>query len=517
MSAVNSRLDDAVKYLSERNYQQAHQCCVEVIKQAGPHPHAYFLLGMLHIEIGQVDKAIALLNKSNDIELRPITFAYLAKCHALKGDMPQALDCAASAPVDELSRALDLDTVGVSLSRVGLHEKAVGYFTKALDIAPSNPQFNYNFAVSAKFAGHFKVAREHFERAIKHAPDFYQAHFALSDLGGISEANNHLKQLSQLEEKVQAQPEGGLHIGHALAKEHEALGQFDKAFEALVHAKLPHKQRSVNTLSDYQSIFKHLYQSLTITSAKSEETSNAPIFVVGMPRSGTTLVERVLSHHSEVASGGELQDFGVAVKEVTQTSSQLVLDAPTIEKAYHCDMTAIGARYIERTGFLRQGATHLVDKLPFNFFYIDLIRRALPNAKIVCLMRDPMDTCVGNFRQLFSINSPYYAYAYDLEVIGQFYLAFEKWINTFAQAHPDSIRVQSYEALAHCPEKEVKGLLDFCGLPWESQCLQVENNNLPVSTASKVQVREPINTKSIGRWRHYEKQTAALQGLLVTR
>lgn len=202
MNSTHPRLDDAAKYLSQRDYQRAHQCCVDVIQQSGPHAHAYFLLGIIHVEIGQVEKAIALFNKSNSIEKRAITYAYLAKCYALKGDMRQALQCVENAPVDALSRALDLDTVGVSLSRVGLHDKAANYFEKALELAPDNAQFNYNFAVSAKFAGHFNVARKHFERAITLAPDFYQAHFALSDLGGVNKESNHLARLNGLAEKV---------------------------------------------------------------------------------------------------------------------------------------------------------------------------------------------------------------------------------------------------------------------------------------------------------------------------
>ena len=516
MNTSNTRLDDAVRFLSQRDYQQAHRCCVEVIQQFGPHAHAYFLLGIIHVEIGQIEKAIALLTKSNEIENRSITFAYLAKCFALKGDMQQALDCVARSPVKSLTRALDLDTVGVSLSRVGLHEDAIAYFEKALALAPSNPQYHYNYAVSCKFAGKFELARKHFEQAIDSEPNFFQAHFALSDLGGISRENNHLARLEPLVEKVKANPDARLHIGHALAKEYEALGDYTGAFESLQHAKAPQKARSENALKDYQAIFNTLHANLqsqvrSNSFSTNVSQSDAPIFVVGMPRSGTTLVERILSHHSLVASGGELQDFGVAVKQVTQTSSQLVLDTPTIENAYQSDLAKIGELYLQRTAFLRQEAKHLVDKLPFNFFYIDLIRQALPNAKIVCLLRNPMDTCVGNFRQLFSIHSPYYAYAYDLEVIGQLYQSFEHWVRKFADTYPNAIRLQSYEQLAQNSQAEVKDLLAFCNLPWEAQCLQVENNTLPVSTASKVQVREPINTRSIGRWKRYELQTEALQ------
>jgi len=204
----------------------------------------------------------------------------------------------------------------------------------------------------------------------------------------------------------------------------------------------------------------------------------------------------------------------VAVKTLTKTKSAHVLDLPTLQAAENIDKEAIGRLYIERTAYLHQQGERLVDKLPFNFFYINLIRQALPNAKIVCLMRDAMDTCVGNYRQLFSINSPYYAYAYSLDTIGELYTGFCDLIAEFQTAFPEQIRVQSYEALVNNPQKEVAELLSYCNLPWEAQCIDVDKNTLPVSTASKVQVREPINTRSIGRWKHYEAHTVHLQKML---
>ena len=234
-----------------------------------------------------------------------------------------------------------------------------------------------------------------------------------------------------------------------------------------------------------------------------------------MPRSGTTLVERIITSHSQVASGGELQDFGLAVKELAKTPSNQVLDLPTLQAAEQLSFAELGSRYLERTSFLLNNKKYLVDKLPFNFFYVGLIRRALPNAKIVCLLRDPMDTCIGNFRQLFSLSSPYFAYAYDLESTGRFYKNFYSLVHHWQNLFPHNVRLQSYEELVTRPAEEIPALIDFCGLSWEAACLQVEKNKAPVSTASKVQVREAINTRSIGRWRQYAAHTAKLEALLA--
>lgn len=504
----------ALQAINQRDYVKAHQACVTAVKQFGDSAQAYFLLGIIHIEIMQIGKAVRLLEKSLSLAKSAETYAYLAKCHSLTGDLTQALAAADAAPVALLDKALALDTVGVALSRVGVHDKALAYFSKALTLEPNNPAFHYNYAVSAKFDGDFSAARTGFEKAIALAPDYHQAHFALSDLGGVSAENNHIARLNAVDARI-TDVDGKLHIAHALAKEFEALKDFDSAFGALNSAKKRKVPQFSGVEAQYQAMFDFLMKSASSSAPTVGADSARPIFVIGMPRSGTTLVERIISNHSMVGSGGELQDFGVAVKELTGTASNAVLDLPTLEAAENLDFTKLGERYLQRTQIFHPEMAHLVDKLPFNFFYVGLIRRALPNAKIVCLLRDPMDTCIGNFRQLFSLNSPYYAYSYDLESIGRFYCQFYALVHEWNKFHPDSVRLQSYETLARNPDREIRDLLEFCGLPFEEQCLRAESNSAPVSTASKVQVREAINTRSIGRWKQYGDYTASLEALVA--
>lgn len=515
---VNQLFNQALDAINRRDFVAAHQACVTAIKHFGDSAKAYYLLGIIHIEMMQINKAIRLLEKSVTIDASAEAYAYLAKCHSLTGDLTQALNAAHCAPIDQLDKALTLDTMGVALSRVGMHNKALEYFRKALKIEPTNAWYHYNYAVSAKFDGDFNSARIGFERAIAQNPDFYQAHFALSDLGGITQEKNHIPRLQKLNNRVTS-VDGKLHIGHALAKEYEALKDFDSAFEALSTNKQLKRPQFDGVEAQYDEIFDYLMASSTNSNgvnSASSLASDRPIFVVGMPRSGTTLVERIISNHSSVGSGGELQDFGVAVKELSQTATNTVLDLPTLQAAESLNAKELGARYLARTRIFHANKKHLVDKLPFNFFYIGLIRKALPNAKIICLLRDPMDTCIGNYRQLFSLSSPYYAYAYDLESIGRFYCRFYALVHHWAHLHPESVMLQSYEDLARSPEHEVKRLLSFCQLPYESQCLQVEANSAPVSTASKVQVREAINTRSIGRWKNYANYTEELERILST-
>ncbi|MCF2948086.1 sulfotransferase [Paraglaciecola aquimarina] len=503
----------AQQALNNRDYVKAHAYCVEIIQQEPQHADSYFLLGMVNVEVGQIQKAIALIHKAIEISSSLEYLSHLSKCYALQGKKTEAVRYANLVSVEKVNNPLTLDTLGVALSRVGSHIQALEYFEKALSLTNNNPAFYYNFAVSCKFAGLFAKAREAFEQAIKLKPNYAQAHFALSDLGGITQQNNHIERLEVASRQID-HPDDGLHYGHALAKEYEALGLYEQAFQILNQVKQA-KLCSLNyDISQDVALFAasqpNTNRQPPVAKTRGSD-SHAPIFVVGMPRSGTTLVERILSNHTQVDSCGELQDFGVAVKEVTNTASAKILDVETLTAAQNIDMRQLGERYIERTKAVRGQAERFVDKLPFNFFYINLILDALPNAKIVWVQRNAMDTCIGNFRQLFSINSPYYAYAYDLQNIGMFYQQFYRLGQAWSEKNVKNLLVLNYEQLVKQPEEEVKSLLDFCKLDWQPQCIQVENNQAPVSTASKVQVREKINTRSIGRWQKFRKSTLELQ------
>jgi tetratricopeptide (TPR) repeat protein len=518
MSTINQLHHQAQSAINRRDYHAAHALCVQIVKLNPAHADSYFLLGIINSEVGQIHKAIKLIEKAIFYAPNPEYFAYLAKCLSLKGDMGNALIAIERAPVEQIKSASTLDTLGVALSRVGHHERAIGYFEKALKIQNDNPFYFYNFGVSCKFAGRFAVAQQAFEKAIALKPDYYPAHFALSDLGKVSPQRNNIARLNAL---IDTQPdsEGGLLLGHAIAKEYEALGEYSNAFAELIQAK---KNRLADRPYDF-SEDKSLFDVIGKTSKLQEIVHKAsigcqskrPIFIVGMPRSGTTLVERIISNHSAVVSGGELQDFGVALKELTQTPSAKVLDTETLEAATRVDFRQLGERYIERTNIVGPNAPHFVDKLPFNFYYVHLIRRALPNAKIICMLRNPMDTCVGNFRQLFTINSPYYAYSFNLLTIGYFYKEFYNLATSWKKAEDKNIMVLNYEELASNPTTKIPQLIDFCGLNWQEQCLHAERNTAPVSTASKVQVREPINTSSIGRWERYKPHTTELEKYLT--
>jgi hypothetical protein len=228
-----------------------------------------------------------------------------------------------------------------------------------------------------------------------------------------------------------------------------------------------------------------------------------------MPRTGTTLVERILSSHTEVASAGESQNFGVLLKRAAGTPSARVLDEATLEQAHSVDYEALGRRYLEQTR-PPLDRPRFVDKMPLNFFYLGAMARALPTARFVVVRRNPLDTGLGNFRQLFATGFRYYDYALDLRDIARYYAAFDRLVAHWQRVLPGRVHEIGYERLVLDQRVETERLLAHCGLAWEAGCLEFEKNPAPVATASAVQVRRGLDSTGIGRWRRFERQLEPL-------
>jgi len=231
--------------------------------------------------------------------------------------------------------------------------------------------------------------------------------------------------------------------------------------------------------------------------------------VLGLPRSGTTLVDRVLSSHSQVSSLGEINDFAFALTRVAAgPGGKLEL----IERSAAIDFGRLGQLYRQSTAGYGEAAPALIDKMPLNYLYLGLIHLALPGARVIHLRRHPLATCHAMFKTLFRMGYPF---SYSLDDLGQYYVAYHRLMAHWRAAIPHSFIDVDYETLVDAQEATSRGLVQYCGLEWEDACLAFHANASPAATASAAQVRRPLYRSSLDRWRSYERQLAPLAEYLT--
>jgi tetratricopeptide (TPR) repeat protein len=473
--------------------------------------------GVVAAERGRVAEGLALIREAcaadpSDAEAQAQLARWLLSLHRATEAVAAAERALALRP----TMARTFDTVGVVFSHVRQHERALECFERALRLEPQLANAHFNLAASLKFLGRFEAAERAYESCLRCEPDFWRAHSALAQTRTQTSERNHIGRLNALVEGSDLTPDAGLHLRHALAKELEDIGRYAEAFEQLVTGKALKRPSLGYDFARDQVLFEtaaRVFSENVVAPPDPVDAAEAPIFVVGMPRTGTTLVERIVSSHPRVASAGESQNFGILVKRAAATPLRRVLDVATLERAMTLDLPVIGQAYLAQTR-PDSPKPRFVDKMPLNFFYLGALARALPLARFVVLRRDPLDTCLSNFRQLFALGFSYYDYSFDLLDTGRYYAAFDRLIEHWQQVLPGRLLQVKYEALVDDQRGETARLLRHCGLEWDARCLDFDRNPDTVSTASAVQVRKPIYRSGVGRWRHYAAQLESLRTLL---
>lgn len=526
---INDHHIAAQKAMREGQLRAVHEHCLAILQLDRTFSDAWFLCGVIAARNGQLTKAVDIL--VNAVTLAPDNPEYRAELgkQLLATSKPeQALREAEAAFALKPVAPPTLNTLGTVFSHTGEHEKALSCFesaTRRLQQRAAKPgslsddwlaDLYFNTAASLQFAGRFVHAEAAYERAIALQPNMFKAHAALATVRRQTPEDNHLKRLEALRGKVSS-PRDKLHLGHAIAKEEEDLGNYQAAFTSLGWAKQAQaEQEGYSAAADAQlfaRIRAHFPREL-FDKPSSGCDNPEPIFIVGMPRTGTTLVEQILSSHSQVYAAGELGSFPLQVTRTTGNTAHELFDNKTLAAALELNYRDLGASYIDSTRPRTGHTPRFIDKLPINFLLLGLIRLALPNAKFICLRRDPMDTCLSNYRQLFALNFKHYRYNYELLDCGRYYIQFDQLMSHWREVMPGAIYELQYEALVKNPESVARDLLSYCELPWEDQCLAFHQRKTSVATPSAVQVRQGIYTSSVNRWQRYGEAMQPLYELL---
>lgn len=423
-------------------------------------------------------------------------------------------------------------------------EGAIKSLMSAFKLSPADPGISYNLAKCFVEAGLYEDAEKYYRLAIDNAPQFVAAYFNLANMlrnnGDFNEAINLYRQAIALDpsysksfyalslskkflagdpdldvmEKTRfgrrLSEQQQVYLLFAMSKAYDDMGDYDRAFEALAAANRLKRSEYIYSVDEHKRLFENIKRvcdkGLMQRLSGCGVASSRPVFIVGMPRSGTTLVEQIVSSHPAVYGVGEIDDLEeVLLAAVAAASSAGFPDAIL---ALSCNgVTAAAEAYDTRLAAYADSSRYVVNKMPGNFMHVGMIRLMFPEAIIFHCRRDPVDTCFSIYRQYFSGQ---HQYAYDLEELGAYYRLYEDLMSYWQELFPGLIHDVSYEALVSDQEGETRRLIDLLGLSWDDACLDFQNNERAVKTVSVAQVREPIYSRSISGWLRYESHLEPL-------
>ena len=465
--------------MAQRNYDNAIENAKKVVELAPEKIRSYLLLARVYISAGKNSRSIPEIEKA--------------------------------ASFDPGEASLN-DMIGTLYSLCDETEKALVYSRRAVDKEPGSSFYRSNLALIQRMTGDMDGAEANFNQVIKSDPHNYQAYYARADLKTWTEENNHIAQMKDLLLSGTTNWRGEISLRFAIAKECEDIGRYAEQFRFIKSAcDLQRRHTRYDVSDDIEAIGRiiEVYTKDTLAKIDPGNASAEPIFVLGLPRTGTSLVDRIIGNHSKVYSAGELNNFSsVLVKAIQEKSGSAKMKmTEMIDRSVETDVTLLGENYIESTRPKTGHTPHFIDKLPLNYLYCGIIHAALPNAIIVLLERDPLDACFAIYKTMFI---GIYPFSYDLKELGNYYLAYRRLADHWQDVLRDALYRVTYEDIVENTEAEVRQLLEYCNLEWESQCIEFHNNPAPATTASAVQVRQPIYQSSVGRWKHYREELEPL-------
>lgn len=489
----------------------------KLIRRFPKHAGVQQAMAEVCVALGKFDDAV--IHAKRSVKLAPeetMPYVILSICLRKMHQDGKALAALMKAAKRARGNAEMTSVVASFFERMGSLDQALELFKRAYNLEPDNSEHLRHIASIQHFQGDLEGAEASYDKALKANDEEWLVYGVRSSLRMQTADNNHIDEIKALLQRDTADSEGKSHLLFALAKEHEDIEDYKTSFRYLKLGCDNQRRRTDYKLDADLTTIQEIIQ--TFDSTRFEEgavgyQSNEPIFILGMPRTGTTLVERILSSHSRVESLGELGIFSeLMVRNVKENfRSQVIPASERTRLTAQMDFVKVGQGYVDGVRDKRSKTRHFIDKLPHNFLHVGPIHLSLPNAKIIQLVRHPMDTCYSVYKQLFG-NA--YPFSYDLEDLGRYFVAYTRLMEHWNEVLPGVIHRVQYEDMVADQELESRRLIEFCGLEWEDRVIDFHKNTKASTTASAAQIRSPIYNSSVQRWREYEEQLAPLRKVL---
>jgi tetratricopeptide (TPR) repeat protein len=387
---------------------------------------------------------------------------------------------------------------------LGRHERSNALYRRVVEIAPRDPRFWYNLASSERSFGRLVEAQGACDRAIALDATHYASYLLRSELRIQSPDSNHIEELRSQLARADLSDRARVPLGYALGKELDDLQRFDEAFYWFAQAAgARRRQLAYDVTVDERKMerIKEVFPAAPLRDESPGRDSSRFIFIVGLPRSGTTLLEHILTGLADVRSNGETENFARALMAATPPGS-----GDLFARAAAAEPDVVAANY-KRLADSSPAAGKIIEKLPVNYLYLGAIRRALPRSKIVLIRRQPLDSCFAMYRTLFAAAYPF---SYDFEDLARYYAAYDRLICHWREIFGETLCQVEYEALVRDPRNVGSLVAQYCGLDWTPEAVEVHKSATVSFTASAAQIRRPIYGSSSGRWRHYRAHLGPL-------
>lgn len=400
--------------------------------------------------------------------------------------------------------------------RCNMQSKAISYFEEARALIGDEPGLVYELALARFFSGDSEQAERDLERIPANSPQSAYALYLRATLRKQTPQRNHVEDLRERIRQGAHSQSDKASLHYALAKELEDLEEFDDSFASLCIGAAAQRSTLRYDVRHDIAAMRDMQAAYTAEALQAQTTDGdageGAIFVLGLPRSGTTLVERFLTQSGQARSAGELPDFPKLLTEAVAHIADARADLTPAAASLGIDFAALGREYMRGAREAAGGHHVFIDKAPLNFFYCGAIRRALPRARIIHLVRDPLDNCYALFKTLFF---GAYDFACDLKDLGQYYVAYDQFVRHWHMAMPGRILSVQYEDLVTTPETEARRIHSWCQLDWNDAALDLPKAGQVFASASAAQVREPIHLRSVHSSRRYLNQLASLRDTLT--
>ena len=502
-----------VRHLHASRYRKAEDAFKKVLIEDGNNIDALRFMGILAFKSGNHDIAEAMLTKA--LKLDPtysLAWANLAQVFSVTGQLDKAKKSFKNILNMTPKNGLIWAEYGTVLTKLANYKEGRDAYLKALEFKPDSPRVHLSLGHVYKTMGEIDNSIDSYKNTILQNNLSGEAYWSLANLKTYSFSENEIKDMEETLKGDMSDIERS-QMYFALGKAYEVKKDFDKSFKNYYEGnkvkKALIKYSSDDTTDNTKRILDFFNQENIQKLAKSSTKDRDPIFVLGMPRSGSTLVDQIISSHSKVDGTQELPNI---IKIAAELNSNNQNNYPEVLKELDdSKLSNLGKDYISETAWARDSAPFFIDKMPNNFIHIGLIKTILPNAKIIDTRRDPMDTCFSCFKQFFARGQ---LFTYSLEDLGNYYTDYITAMNHWHNVYGKDIYTIHYDNVINETEETIRELIDYCELPFEKECLEFYNSSRPVKTPSAEQVRQPIYKSGLNYWKNYEKHLLPLKKII---